>query len=242
MKAFLHVVSAATAALVATATSAASASNLDIDPLDSYPTDVSITSPQGSVYSEFIFNSSYAMEISDSNFLVDAYYNSDGSLNAFNSVIITSALNTGYVIAGSDVYATLEWQASSGSNNATLDALSGNVLIALEFKLKFTGAWLGGSETCTTNAFTVTMGNSAAYVLPYTSLAGINYTHSTGYFLIVSNGFNIAGFPSGTTCTSAHQSDLTTNLSVGTVTNLSGMDINLGYPTYDIDGNKVFGT
>ena len=68
------------------------ANPLDIDAGDAYPTEVGITSPYQSVVSVFEWNSTYTTTLSDSNYLIDAYFNMDGTLSSYNSVTITTAL------------------------------------------------------------------------------------------------------------------------------------------------------
>jgi len=218
----------------------ASANNLDLDPGDSYPTAVGITSPAG-YDSLFTFNNTFAIGLSDSNFNIDANFNGDGTLNSFNSVTITSGIDTGLRINTTQpVYATLEWQSGSGSNNAHLNALGGDVEITLVFKINFTGPWKGGSETCRTGAFTVDMGTSASYTYPYTggTLHGSSYSSSSHSFRVVSNSFIIPAI-TGTSC--QHTNDLT-QLGAGTGSADSGMKIDPGFPTYDYDGQPVHGS
>ena len=106
--------------------------------------------------------------------------------------------------------------------------------------INFTGLWKGGTETCRTSAFSVIM-QSSGTTYPYTSpgLTGAAYSFASGTFRIVSSGFNIADI-AGTSCT--HKTQLQNLLSVGHNTNDSGMKIDVGYPTYDYDSNKVSGS
>jgi len=223
---------------IATVATHANAFPIDLDTGDSYPTEILITSPAGPTVSQFFFNSTYALTLSDSSFLIDANFNSNGSLNVINSVTITGSIDTGFTIGGSHVLASLEWQTTG--NSANLDANAGAVSFVLSFKFNFVGTWKGVSETCRTGAFTVNM-QSTGNSMPYTLLTGVNYTFANGYFQSVSNGLNIAAI-AGTSCTAAHKSALQSNLSVGGTTNLSAMSIDFGFPTYNIDGLKVHGS
>ena len=143
MRTFIRTLGIATLGALATMAHDASANPLDLNACSpSYPVEVITTSPSPHD-SQFEFNATYAMALSDANFNIDANFNSDGTLNGFNSVTITTSLNTGYVMTGDPVYATFEWQSGSGANNAKMDALTGVVVYQLVFKLSFGGAWKG---------------------------------------------------------------------------------------------------
>jgi hypothetical protein len=214
---------------------------LDLDPMDSYPVDVLVTSPSGGpVLSQFFFNSTYSMTLSDSNFLIDGNYDSTGNLDAtagFNNVTITPAINTGAKVGTDAIYATMEWQAGSSSNAAVIDALTGNVSFNLVFKIKFTGTWLG-TDTCQTGAFTIAM-TSTGNTMPYTLLTGTNYTYASGYFEANSQGFNIPDV-SHSLCSA--YAVLESSLSVGGASSVSAMDIYFGFPVYNLSGGKVSGS
>jgi hypothetical protein len=221
-------------------TSNAAADPIDLDPGDSYPVEIYITSPAGTTVSQFYFDSSYAMTLSDSNFLIDANFNSDGTLNSWNGVTLTTAIDTHSQISLDEVFATLVWQSGSANNNANLNAFTGVMSVDLEFKITFTGTWLGVGETCETGAFLVSM-STTGNTMPYTALTGVDYTYAHGYFEAVSNGFNIPAI-GGATCTTAHKGALMSNLAVNGTTNLSAMSIFMGYPTYEYSGLKIVGS
>jgi len=226
-----------TLSVVAIATDAA-AFPLDIDSGDAYPTEIFITSPVGPTVSQFFFNSSFALTLSDSNFLIDASLNNDGTLNTWSSMTITGNLDTGATISGFHILASLEPQTSG--NNLFLDAFAGEADVTVSLKINFTGSWKGGTETCRTGAFTASM-KSSGNSMPYTLLTGTNYTFTSGLFQSVSNGFNIPAI-GGTTCTSAHKTALLNLLSVGGVSSSSAMSIDFGHPVYAFDGLKVHGS
>lgn len=218
----------------------ASANALD-DPGSGYPTEVEFTSPSPTYDSQFEFNATHSIDAGG--FTIDADFNSDGTLAAVNSVSgMPNAVATGATMPGGGVNATLEWQASGNSGAINLVAPAATVSLSLRFKINFTGNWKAGSETCRTNAFTITM-NNTGNTYPNPSLGGLAYSFTNGSFRIVSNGFYIPAI-AGTTCTAAHVAALLSDLDVGKTTGAqaSGMKFDVGFAKYTWNGNFLSGS
>lgn len=160
-----------------------------------------------------------------------------GHFNNFNNFSVIQDIDTSYQMGSplSDVLASIIWVAGS-SNTAYFNAITGEVDITVNIKVKFTGGGITGS-TCETGAFTVPM-KTAGYTFPYGSLSGTAYTYSAGVFEANSQGVASATI---TNVSCSQKATLNTAFSLG-VAGSTAMSIYWGYPTYDYDSAKVHGS